>query len=99
MIDGLDEWSLENSRRSRLLKWIARLDEWKLPHLHVLLTSQHLPDIKKTLSNKCALRIDSRPDILIHINYELHTDQQLANMDWSLKIEIEEFLMGGSDEG
>ncbi len=99
MIDGLDEWSLENSRRSSLLKWISRLDEWKIPHLHVFLTSQHLPDIRKTLSDKCALRIDPRPDILIHVNHELHTDQQLASIDCSLKTEIEQFLMVGSDEG
>ena len=99
MIDGLDEWPLENGRRNSLLEWIAKLDGWSFPHLHVLLTSQHLPDIKETLSDKCALRIDSRPDILIHVNYELHTDQQLATFDHSLKTEIEEFLLAGSDEG
>ncbi len=99
MIDGLDEWPLENGRRSSLLEWIAKLDEWNFPHLHVLLTSQHLPDIKETLSDKCALRIDSRADIRIHINYELHTDQELAMFDSSLKTETEEFLLVGSDEG
>ena len=98
MIDGLDEWSLENSRRSCLLKWIARLDGWNLPNLHVLVTSQYLPDIKETLSDKCALRIDSRPDILIYIRCELQEDQQLAKFDHSLKTEIEEFLVVGSDE-
>ncbi len=100
MIDGLDEWPLENSRRSSLLKWVARLDGWNLPHLHVLLTSQYLPDIKETLSDKCALRIDSRPDILIHVNYELHnTDQELATFDCSLRTEIEKSLLVGSEEG
>ena len=99
MIDGLDEWSLENSRRSSLLKWIARLDGWNFPHLHILLTSQPLPDIEEKLLNKCALRIDSHPDIRIHVNYELHTDQQLAMFDSSLKTEIKKFLLVGSDEG
>ena len=98
MIDGLDEWSLEDGRRSSLLKWIARLDGWNLPHLHVLVTSQHLSDVKETLSDKCALRIDSRPDILIHVRHELHNDQQLAKFDPSLKTEIEEFLVDGNDE-
>ena len=99
MIDGLDEWPFENNRRSSLLEWIARLDGWNLPHLHILLTSQDLPDIKETLSNKCALRIDSHPDILIHVKYELRTDQHLAKFDYALKNEIEKFLMDGSDEG
>ena len=98
MIDGLDEWPLENSRRSSLLKWIARLNGWNLPHLHVLLTSQHLPDIRKTLSDKCALCIESRPDILIHVRSELHKNDQLANFDHSLKNEIEEYLLVGSDD-
>ena len=99
MIDGLDEWSPENSRRSSLLRWITTLDGWKFPHLHVLLTSQDLPEIKETLSDKSAWRIDSRPDILIHVKHELHTDRQLAKFDCSLKNEIEKFLIAGSDEG
>lgn len=52
---GLDEWPLENSRRSSLMGWIATLDGRSFPHLHVLLTGQHLPDIKETLSDKCAI--------------------------------------------
>ena len=98
MIDGLDEWSLENRRRRSLLEWIGRLDGWNVPHLHILLTSQPVPDIKETLSDKCALRIDSRPDILIHVRYELQKDRELAKFDHSLKTEIEEFLLDGSDE-
>ena len=98
MIDGLDEWSIEDGRRSSLLQWIARLDGWNLPHLHILVTSQYLPDIKETLSDKCALRIDSGPDILIHVKHELHKDQQLAKFDHALKAEIEECLVTGSDE-
>lgn len=98
MIDGLDEWSLENSRRSSLLEWIARLEEWKLPNLHILITSQNLPDIRETLSDKCSLRIDSRPDILIHVRHELHNDKHLAKFDHSVKSKIEESLLVGSDE-
>lgn len=98
MINGLDEWSLEDGRRSSLLQWIARLDEWNLPYLHVLITSQYLPDIKKTLSEKCALRIDSGPNILIHVRYKLHKDHQLAKFDHTLKAEVEECLITGSDE-
>ena len=98
MIDGLDEWSFEKSRRRSLLEWIARLDGWNLPHLHVLVTSQNLPDIKETLLDKGAVRIDSRPDILIHVRHELRKDQQLLEFDQSLKTEIEEFLVVGSDE-
>ena len=99
MIDGLDEWPLEKSRRSSLLEWIAKLDGWNLPNLHILLTSQDLPDVKKTLSDKCALRMDSHPDILIHVKHELRTVQELAKFDYALKTEIEKFLMDGSDEG
>lgn len=98
MIDGLDEWSVEKSRRSSLLEWIARLDGWNLSHLHVLVTSQHLPDIKETLPDECALRIDSRPDILIHVRHELHKDKHLKKFDHSVRTEIEEFLLVGSDE-
>lgn len=94
MIDGLDEWSLENSRRSSLLEWIARLDGWNLSHLHVLVTSQHLPDIKETLPYKCALRIDSRPDILIHVRHELHKDKHLAKFDHSVRTKIVGVLTG-----
>ena len=96
MIDGLDEWP--HGRRSSLLKWITRLDGWNFPHLHLLVTSQYLPDIKETLSDKCPLRIDSSPDILIHVRNELREDQQLAKFDHSLKTEIEKFLVDSSDE-
>lgn len=98
MIDGLDEWPLENSRRSSLLEWIARLDGWNLSHLHVLVTSQHLPDIKEMLPDKCALRIDSRPDILIHVRHELQKDKHLANFDHAVKTMTEESLLVGNDE-
>lgn len=98
MIDGLDEWPRENGLRSSLLEWVTRLDGWNLPHLHILVTSQHTPDIEETLSDKCALRIDSRPDILIHVKCELQKDQQLAKFDDSLKTKMEEFLVDGSDE-
>lgn len=51
MIDGLDEWRFDNGSRSNLLDWITGLDKWNIPHLHVLLTSQNLPDIEKRLSD------------------------------------------------
>lgn len=50
------------------------------------------------LPDKCALRIDSRPDILIHVRHELYKDKHLAKFDHSVKTEIEEFLLVGSDE-
>ena len=99
LIDGLDEWPSEDGRRSRLLEWIVRLDAWHLPQLHVLVTSQSLPDIKQTLSNKRALRIDSRQDIFIHVKHNFHTDQHLTHFDHALKTDVENFLIDGSDEG
>ena len=96
MIDGLDEWPIYNGSRSTLLNWIAGVDKWNLPHLHVLVTSQHLPDIEERLSDKCSLRIEPRPDILIYIEHELHM-YPLANFDCPQKSEIEKCLLDNGE--
>lgn len=92
LIDGLDEWPFYKGSRSTLLDWLASLEEWNLPHLHILVTSRRLPDIEKRLSDKCSIRINPRPDILTYIKHELHMDQ-LTEFDCSLKFEIEKCLL------
>ena len=98
LIDGLDEWQCYNQRRSRLLRWIAKLKQWSLPCLHVLLTSQHLPDIEEMLVNIPSVRSDPATDILIYVRYQLDTNSTLANCDRILRTEIETFLINNSDQ-
>ena len=97
LIDGLDEWQCHNHRRSRLLRWIEKLKKWSLPCLHVLLTSQHLPDIEEMLVDIPSVRSDPDTDILIYVRYQLDTNSTLAKFDRVLKTEIETFLINNSD--
>ena len=97
IIDGLDEWPSHGDRRSSLLSWITKLKGWRIPHLHVLITSQHTPDVAEALQSMNSCPIDPHLDIYKYIRHQLDTDPKLARYDDDLKIDIENSLLAGSD--
>ena len=97
VIDGLDEWLSRNGHRDNLLKWITRMKGWGFPHLHVLLTSQHTPDIYEEFKDLKSCPLDSNSDIHKYIRHQLQADPKLAKFGNSLRYEIEKSLISGTD--
>lgn len=99
-IDALDECSLDDGERKRLLTFLTELSVWALPNVHLLITSQEVPDIKEKVQPLLTIppiRIEPGPDILTHIQSQLANDSSLAGWDPAVKDEIEKTLVNGAN--
>ena len=91
IIDALDE-CLD---RQQLLESVEEIQKWRLPQLHMLLTSRQLPDIQEVLelwtSSQDRILIQSAlvdADILIYVHETLQNDRELKR--WRNKPQVQE---------
>lgn len=91
VLDALDECS----DRVVLMENIEHVQDWKLPQLHMLVTSRRLGDIEESLdpliTPRCKICIQSalvNADILIYVHERLQTDRHLTR--WRNHPEVQE---------
>lgn len=95
IIDSLDECG----ERDKLLKWIARIADWKVGKLHLLVTSRQERDIEDRLRslNLCDVRIAGGS---FNSDIETYLDAILPNLNrWDEETQnnIKTTLMKGAD--
>ncbi|EMD59908.1 hypothetical protein COCSADRAFT_125993, partial [Bipolaris sorokiniana ND90Pr] len=101
VLDALDECS----QWSELMEMLETIASWKIPNLHLIMTSREEPDIKSTLTsfvdpqNSICLQsnvVDR--DIQLYIRQRVSDDKDLVKWkkDSALQQEIEVALMEGS---
>lgn len=91
VLDALDECS----DREVLMESIEQVQDWKLPQLHMLITSRRLIDIEESLdpliTPHCKICIQSalvNADILTYVHERLQTDRHLKR--WGNKPKVQE---------
>ena len=91
VLDALDE-CLD---RQQLLESVEEIQRWRLPQLHMLLTSRQLPDIQEVLElwtgSQNRIHIQSAlvdADILIYVHERLQNDRELKR--WRNKPQVQE---------
>lgn len=102
VIDALDEFGRDDER-AELLTLLSEFKAWKIPHLHVLVTSRDEVDIRKELSSLVTIpgvpiqNKKVQEDVRIHVRSQLEKHPDLVK--WSIRIqdEIEEALVKGAD--
>lgn len=80
-IDALDEFSPFEGERESLLNFPTEFSTWALPNVHLRVTSQEIPEIKKKVQPLLSTpRICMKPgsDILKHVKFQLANDVSLA---------------------
>ncbi|EUC45214.1 hypothetical protein COCMIDRAFT_36994 [Bipolaris oryzae ATCC 44560] len=101
VLDALDECT----QWSELMKMLETIASWKLPNLHLIMTSREEPDIKSALTdlvdsqNSICIQSDLVDrDIQLYIRQRLSNDKSLVKWkkDPALQQEIEIALMEGS---
>ena len=98
VLDALDE----ARPREDMLDLIRQMLSWKLPRLHVLVTSRREMDIDSTLSPLITSRLEMQKslvdiDISIYINKRLECDSRLQKWSPDIKAEIKDTLTKGAD--
>lgn len=81
LLDALDECPRDNSRED-VLRVIQMIRDWRLPSLHLLVTSRDLLDIRRSLnpSDDCDLSMKNSgidKDIFDFVSYQLENDTKL----------------------
>jgi hypothetical protein len=101
VIDALDEFGRDDER-AELLAMLSEFKAWKLPHLHVLVTSRDEVDIRQKLSSLVTIPAvpiqynKVQEDVRLHVRSQLEKHPDLVK--WSIRIqdEIEEALVNGA---
>lgn len=98
VIDALDECA----DLAEVLSILDEMQTWAMEHLHIILTSRHLPEIEEVLSEFTTEVISIgesliNRDILLYIAYRLETDRSLAKWPSDIRLLIQSTLSQGAD--
>jgi hypothetical protein len=103
IIDALDECPSYDEERTQLFAVLKEFSTWKLPNLHILVTSRREPDIVEALTPLvtsppvCIQFEQVDADIRIHVKTQLANDPKLKKWSPQIKEEIETALVKGAD--